>query len=239
MSKFLSGVSAPFKGASFILARDELKKQTLFPIILTILVLFAGIFSGLYFSSDIISLAFGRWMAAGGGFVSTVLNIVGYLLITVFVFLFSYLFATIISVPFNSILAEKVLKILGILPPQRQGVAQHTSKFVKMLWASIIKSFVVTALAVVMFAGSFIPGVSLVVLFGGLMLLAFDCIDYSLEVLELTFKERVIFFRKHIAEISGFAVALGLIFLVPFVNFLLLPVAVAGGSILVGKNVKK
>lgn len=234
MNKFLLGMSAPFQGARMILAHRELKRQAFLPILLTVIVLFAGIFFGFYFAPDIFSWVFKGMDLDNHGFVMTVLTVLGYISIVLFIFLFSYFFAAVVSVPFNSVLAEKTLRIIGISKPGVQG-------FFKMLKVSLVKSVVFGLLVLFMFIFSFIPGLSLIVLYAGLMLLAFDCMDYSLEVLEMNFKERMGFLRSHVAEISGFAVVLGLIFLVPFVNFLLLPVAVTGGAYLVGniKNVKK
>lgn len=241
MNSFLLGVISPAKGLGIILSNSELKKMALIPVVATILSLFVGIFVGFSYSAEIVSLVFGRWIDPSGGMINAVFNLAGYILITIVVFMLSYLVASLISIPFNSIIAEKTLAQIGALTIKPETLSEKTIKFLKMLRVSVLKAVVVLFLVSFVFIGSFLPGISIIAIYLGLLLLAFDCVDYSLEIYEMSLKDRFSFLRQHISALSGFALTLGVVFLIPFFNFLLLPVAVSGGAYLVGqvKNAKQ
>ena len=84
-----------------------------------------------------------------------------------------------------------------------------------------------------MFLGTFIPVVSVFFAFIAFLLIAYDCSDVVFEVKEWNLKARTNFFRKNIWEFSGFAMAIGLTFLVPLLNFILLPGFILGSAYLV------
>jgi uncharacterized protein involved in cysteine biosynthesis len=90
----------------------------------------------------------------------------------------------------------------------------------------------------VLFVFTFIPIFSTLAGICFLMLAAADISDYALEVLELKLSQRVRFFLDHFAVFLGFGMTMGVVFLIPGLNFFLLPASVAGASELVSRLAK-
>jgi uncharacterized protein involved in cysteine biosynthesis len=68
-----------------------------------------------------------------------------------------------------------------------------------------------------------------------LILIGYDVTDYALEALQWSWERRVKFFRENFPAFIGLGAALGLVFLIPGLNFFLLPASVAGAAELVRK----
>jgi uncharacterized protein involved in cysteine biosynthesis len=99
-----------------------------------------------------------------------------------------------------------------------------------MFGVSVLRGFLFGLLGAVLFVFSFVPGLGLLTGFCFLVLVAFDICDYALEALQMNLSERIYFFRRHIAVMVGLGAIMGLVFLVPGLNFFLFPAAVAGAA---------
>ena len=74
----------------------------------------------------------------------------------------------------------------------------------------------------------FIPGVGLLASFCAAFLVAWDLYDYPNARKGLSFKERLSYMRRDWAAIAG----LGMWFMIPFIQFIIVPVAVVGGTMI-------
>jgi uncharacterized protein involved in cysteine biosynthesis len=141
-----------------------------------------------------------------------------------------------IASPFNSLLAEKSLVYFGA----REESAFDTKKWLKttltMAAVGMIRSAILLLLGVALFVLSFVPVLHIPILFIGFFIISTDCLDYSLESLELNLRERFRYYSKHFMQISGFATGLGLTFLVPGLSFFLMPAAVVGAAHMAAEN---
>lgn len=149
-----------------------------------------------------------------------------------------FLLAMLIASPFHAVLAERSLIALTVLKNEPFQFMRWLRSTVHMIVVSVLKVLIFTVVGLALFVLSFIPLVNFVAGFGFLLVITFDCTDFSFEALQMGLRARLRYFFSNFMRFSGFAAALGLVFLVPGFNFLLMPVAVVGGSDLVSRKQK-
>lgn len=146
-----------------------------------------------------------------------------------------FLVATVVAAPFNSLLAEETLRHLGRIDDQSFSMGRWIRVSTKMMMVALIKAMIFAVIGLVLFVMSFIPGVNLVAAFIACMIIAFDNIDYSLELFEWNLNQRFQFYRTNIIEFSGAAAFIALTVLLPGLTLLLLPAAVVGSAEMAGR----
>lgn len=230
MRKFSLGIKSLFVGFSYIKKHRDIKKLSLIPFGIDVLLLFVAL--GLSFSyipelvAQFIPAATGFWMETFG----IIVKIISSLLALSVFFLLLMIVANIICIPFFALLAEKVLLIDNFLPQKKLNTKEWIRFNISMLKVGLLKSVVLLFVAVFCFVLSFIPVLSLLASYVGFIIISFDCTDYALELKELGLKERFEFLKKHLAFYMGSGLVIGLSCFIPGLNFLLLPIFVIGGS---------
>ena len=140
------------------------------------------------------------------------------------------LLAKLVAAPLFALLAEKVLDERGAIAAKRFQLIPWMKSSFRMFGISLAKLITFGSVGILLFFLSIIPGLGLFTGFGFLLLVAYDITDSTFEAYEMSFAERWAFFRSHFSYFSGLALALGLAFLVPGLNFVLLPIAIAGSA---------
>lgn len=143
--------------------------------------------------------------------------------------------ANLVGAPFNGFLAERVARHLGVPAP-----AASTQTVLQQMWTDIRQEFRklgyflgrAAALAILSLILIFIPGVNALVpvlwfLFGAWML-ALEYSDFHLANLGYTFDEEKRLLAQNRWSALGFGAAATGATLIPIVNFLVMPAAVAG-----------
>jgi CysZ protein len=139
-----------------------------------------------------------------------------------------FLFTRLVAAPFYSILAEKTLVELSVIKEERFRLVPWLALTTKMFTVSLIRAIVFGIIGALLLLLSFIPGLGIATGIGFLMLAAYDVADYALEAMQLGFRDRIGFFRRHLIAFFGFGLVMGLVFLIPGLNFFLLPASVVG-----------
>ncbi|HEX7047212.1 MAG TPA: sulfate transporter CysZ [Gammaproteobacteria bacterium] len=149
------------------------------------------------------------------------------------------LLANLIASPFNGFLAERVARRLGVENPELAArpiatqmlddIRQELRKLVYFLGRAAL-------LALLSFVLLFIPLVNAVIpllWFGfGAWMLALEYSDFHLANQGWRFEEERQLLRKNLGASLGFGAAAALATLIPVVNFLVMPAAVAGATAL-------
>lgn len=163
------------------------------------------------------------------------------LLILIVFFSFSII-ANILAAPFNGLLAEAVeTKLLGQTPPSLswQEIAKDAPK---LIWNEIRKLMYVLLWMVPLFILSWIPVLNIIapvlwIAFSSWML-AIDYHDYPMGNHQLKFPEQRALLKQKRSLALGFGLATLGATMIPFVNFLVIPAAVAGATALYLDNLK-
>ena len=149
------------------------------------------------------------------------------------------LLANLLASPFNGFLAERVARHLGVEPPSGPEPPLLTQ-----MWTDVKQEFRKLAyflgraagLALLSLVLLFIPLVNALIpilwfLFGAWML-ALEYSDFHLANQGYRFDEERRLLRSNLGTSLGFGAAAALATLIPFVNFLVMPAAVAGATAL-------
>ncbi|MGZ3724074.1 MAG: EI24 domain-containing protein [Bdellovibrionales bacterium] len=145
----------------------------------------------------------------------------------------TYISQSLIAVPFYSFLADRTLGQLGKKPDDSRMWKEWVKHTFRMIRASILKFILLLVVGVILFVFSFLPVFNIFTLTCALMILALDCMDYSLEAFGMGFRRRVTYYRRNWAQWLGMALGLGLTLLLPGLTLLIIPGAVVGAAIIV------
>ncbi|MCB0384592.1 MAG: EI24 domain-containing protein [Bdellovibrionales bacterium] len=221
-------------GMRLIRDNPDLRKWAVIPFLIDLALVVAGFLGG--------SVLLPGWVASGVAWVipattGWIFSIFYYPVLFFFWLVFLvvwvyviYLVASVIAAPFNAILAERTLMKLGMITDRPFNMAKWTATSIKMMTTALIKAGVFLTLGIFIFALSFVPVLNILSSFMALMVMSFDSLDYSYEILELNLRERLRAFKYIFPEATGMAGALAVTLLLPGLTLLMMPAAVVGGA---------
>lgn len=227
--RFWNGFRFIIEGIRFIADNPKVRKWALLPLILAGFVFIAGIYGFFAYApglSEKLVDYFFNLESEISAMIATVVAVLIFIVFIVLQFYLTYLFTSLISAPFHTVLADETLK--------KQGLSNTAGFTLSALMGAVMKAVVLGLLGLTLLIGSFlIPGVNVVSTFFLFFMIAYDSADYSLESLGYSVKERLGFVRQNFAEFCGMASFVGLTLFIPGLILLLMPAAVSGSAILV------
>ncbi len=227
----------PFCGARYLLhgikllLRPGLRRYVILPLLINILVFSLLIWVGISQFTDLLN-----WMLPQDSWLSYLefllwpLFAVAAILVTFYSFT---ILANLFAAPFNGLLAERVeLMLTGKLP------ANSEQSFVRSVWPALrselikLAYFLLRALPLLLLF--VVPGVNLIApilwfLFG-VWYLALEYADYPMANSGLAFKDQRLQMKQVRLAAIGFGGSLTLLMMVPVLNFVAMPAAVAGAT---------
>lgn len=245
--KFIWGLLSPISGVALILESKRVRRLAIVPFILTILVFVVGLATGLPFitglvapfTENIVSFVASLFgMKPSSDFavaLSWLLPVLIWPSLALALLYVLILLTRVVAAPFYSMLAERVLIERAGLEGGKFQLIPWARLTFRMTGVSVIKAFLFSIVALVLTVLSFIPGVGVITGFGFVLLIAYDISDYALEARQLGLSDRLAFFRRHFFAFLGLGLGLSLVFLIPGLNFFLLPASVVGAADLVRK----
>lgn len=232
MSEFFLGLAFWVRGWATLLHRPKLLALALVPVFSSIVltgVLVIGVILRLpqwaRYLTGFVQEAAPLWVQAAL-YYSIVLG-AGFLVIMSFTYV-AYLIHALIASPFYSIIAERIL-----LEPGADEKANWRDR-VRLSWGlfkiTLLKAVLYLFLGAVLFLMSFFPGLNAAALFCAWALVAYDCLDFSFEILGLSWRERLRrLFEKRILWM-GMSFGLALTLLIPGLTLLVIPGAIVGAA---------
>jgi CysZ protein len=161
-----------------------------------------------------------------------------FIILIIFVVFYTFtLIANILSAPFNSILAERVEARLNGLPiPEFAGYNSIPALITRTFKSELSKLWYLAKWGILLVIVTLIPVVNLIApiawtLFGAWML-AIEYADYPMGNHNLFFQEQKAALQRNLPEAMGFGWLLSLMTSIPVLNFLAMPVGVAGATAL-------
>lgn len=227
----------PLAGAGYLIegirliARPGLRRFVVAPLAINILIFSLAIFAGLRLFEHWIGGLEARlpgWL----GWLEWVLWPLFVLVLLVVVFNGFALVANLIAAPFNSLLAEKVERLLTGHPlDQGSSLATVMSEILPILFDEAKKLLYTFALAIPFLVLLFVPVIGQVLWFVYVAwILTLQYADYPMGNHGLTFREM----RRRLGRQPGLSLSFGasatVLSMLPLVNFILMPSAVAGAT---------
>ena len=230
MSDFKKGFSFWWRGWGYILTHPGLLATALLPALLALgfavgFIWIMWTYLGLWVQQLITAV-----LGAGTGLWYSLayypLLLGGGLVVFLSALYVSFLLHAFLAVPFYSMLAEKTLRQLGL--PTQSG----WSSLWRMFRVSAIKALLLLIMGVFLFVLSFVPVLNVAAMLMALMVMAFDCVDYSFECLGYGLSRRLSYLVRERNQWLGMATALALTLLLPGLTLLITPGAVVGGALI-------
>lgn len=235
-----SGIRYFFTGFTLLL-KPGIKRYVVIPLFINISVFSLGLWLGIQWFERFLDRVLPSWLS-WAEFLLWPLFAVSYFVIVFYTFA---LLVNVIAAPFNGLLAEKIEHFLSGEP--LQGSKQDTIKLLKelpgMIGNEISKLLYLLLRSLPLLILFLIPGVNLVApiawfLFSAWML-CLEYLDYPCGNHSISFKEtRVLASKQKIRSLSFGAVTTGFTS-IPLINFIVMPVAVAGATAMYLDTFKK
>ncbi len=241
LSACISGLSMPFRALRILFQYKGLKRFALLPLlanaVLYALVIMLGFYLIHAWNPQVGPWAFwgGAWMA---GSLNWSFNVLKWVMGIPLIFIACYFSFTsigmILTSPLNDILSDRVQRSLCKPPLDgKLGLRLTASIFLKSLKEStwlVIKQMVATVLVLpfllIPLVG-FLPLLFVTAYFSGL-----GFMDASLARNNLCGRHKAVITKKHYWEIFGMGLAMELLFYIPFVGLLIMPLGVTAGTLL-------
>jgi CysZ protein len=238
VASFLQGFWAPLRGMGFLWRNRALWKYVWIPILINVFV-FLGL-GGVFVTQfpDLIQLLLPSGDAWYWAVLGVLLWILGSALLLLFFFMAFTLVGTAIAGPFNDLLSERVEAVTtGVPGSPSPPLAKQIGGVGRSVLESLKHLAFYLAGALLLLLWNLIPGVGTVVyaVTGGvwtLLFLALEFGDHYLGRHWSRFRARWGCIWSHRWASLGFGAASALMLLVPLLNLLFIPAAVAGGTLL-------
>jgi len=229
---FAAGIGYFFRGAAVVASRPRYWHYVLVPFVLNVALFGVATYFALdWFVGVMDGLLEGSTYWAWAWYVLVVL-FVG--LVAAATFFGFALVGTLVAIPFSDFLSERLEAetVAGYREPPFawRRMARETARAV---WEALKLVVVQLVIMVGLVAIGYVPVVGLVVGLGGFAALAaVDFLDVIWARKLYGLGEKASFAWRYKARLLGFGVAMFAVLLVPVVNFLFIPVGVAGGTLL-------
>lgn len=228
-SLFVIGFKLPFKAGKLILQHKKLLIFSLIPIAITAII-YIYIIANLQNWIDLnLQELFVHWGLDKTGWVLSFLTFFMRILLLIASALTFSLTATIVASPFNDFLSEFTEKIYY----KDQLQTLNFSWSFKLLWIDLIKTFAVVITSILAFILSWIPIVNIFIIGLSFLLLCFQFVSYSFTRRGFGTVNEIGFIWKNLFTSLGFGFALAILFSIPLISILILPLAVVGGTLFV------
>lgn len=230
---FFRAMGAPWKGLWFVMRTPAAWPFAMVPLLVGTLIVVGLSSLGL----GLLVPKMGEIVPSGTSWWHTPLRVFVQILAALGVLVLALLSGSLLAQPVSGPALERIVRLrereLGL--PARPATSFWTDMGRNLRGAAIglVGVAIVAALTIVDFA---IPGSTIVVLPIKILVSAFfvswDLLDYPLSVRNQGMRERLRWIGAHVPEVMGFGLSLAVVFIVPCMQLLLLPGAVAGATAL-------
>lgn len=238
---FFTGLKIPFRGARLVyVEHPDLVRFWLVPILVTIAALVMSVAAVFHYDDALVSAVWSAptesesWDGWLLGVAHTAFGWLIDLLLLLLALLVTLLVSSLVAAPFNARLAEVIDERLTGTAPPPFALGRVLTDLVRTAVIEITFAFLNVVLFV---AGLALPVAGPVLFVVGMIAWALyfgvAYVDVPLASRGLSLSDRLGFIVKHPMAMLGFGTGVGLFLMVPLINLLFMPAAVAGGVLLV------
>lgn len=249
----IAGATYPLRGLLIFFRHPKLITYLIFPLLINIIVgiglyvglllpglnVIGGIFDDFDRRFDTLIASLPAWL----NFLNVIDDILGYvvqiILIGLLLLVIGFLlvqFGVILGSPFYGQLSEQLEKLkTGKLPEPPQGILAMVADIWRAILFEVKKLAILAVIGLPLLLLNFIPGGSLIATIGGIALAAIvvclDFLDGPLERRRLRFRDKLKVIRNSFPASATFGLVCQALITIPLLNFLAIPVCVAGGTL--------
>jgi uncharacterized protein involved in cysteine biosynthesis len=241
MTRIASGFSIYFRGMKLWATQRELLRLSAIPFFIDLVCLALGFYFTITRLPGVVAKivhAPELWYQYVFYYLVLLITSLSLFFIVIFVV---FIFANLLTFPFNDLLAERTLRILSAFPEGETNNGRLRSwlrKSVTNSSAMAKKTLILLIVGGVMMVSTLLPGLGFLAALVGVFLMAFDRVDSSFDHFQWPLRRRIDFVKEHFLEMIGFAGALGLTTAIPVINILVMSGSVVAGATLVAHLTK-
>lgn len=241
---FWRGFTFPFRGAKFVYRQyPKLIRFWGFPILITLAVLCAVVGFSVAYSDNLVNA---MWEPPTGEGVGATLGRVAHFFLEIVTLallvgvgaVLTALLSSVFAAPFNDSLSEAVEQLASGVEMPRLSFGMQLKSAARGVMGELAKFALYGSVMAPLFVLSFfVPGLggiaySIVGYWLTAVYFAIDYVDWPASRRNQGFRYRLSMVRRHGAAMLGFGCGVWLLLIIPFVNLLFMPAAVAGGTLL-------
>ena len=239
MSKFMQGMSYIPKSFNVFIKNPSMRIYPIIPILVTFVVFVFGIYFGFGFLNDLFNEH--TSLEENASWWAMVLSVIWTVVLLGTLFISSgYLFVMVTKIfaaPFNDLLSEKVELIYNPDYAEPEHPFQH---FIATIYPTVMEEIKKVSLILlgymIVFLTFIIPGINIIspilyVLYS-ILVISIDFVDYPLARRFYTIEQKKTFIKENSLQLYGLGTALFLLFMVPFMQLFIIPIAVVSGTLL-------
>ncbi len=231
---FLFGFTLPFQSFGLIVRRPKLLAWSIIPILITVffyVYLIAYVQSG---AAQILSNALAsHGINPEGWFAHLVIFLIKILAFIISIITFSFV-SSAVACPFNDFLAEASEGYTS--PPLARIPSQGWLQKGRLIALDLFKTGIATALNLIALLVSWIPLINILALIATFLIISFQFLSYPQTRRGQGVREGALFIVRNFFACVGFGASVSLLFAIPILSSLSLPLAVVGGTLLFAKS---
>lgn len=160
-----------------------------------------------------------------------IINVVFKFLVILVLTYFSFIFVQLVSIPFYSLICERILFKRGVFPDRPFRISTWIRVTLRMFMVSLIRMMIFLTLWILVFIISLIPGLQFLGIYYSGLMMAMDSLDYTVEIYEMTLGRRIRLYFENFSYFTAVSFVLIPFLFVPGLILLLLPITVVGMSV--------
>ncbi len=231
------GIIAIFQGWKLCLFNPHIRKLAIWPWGIGTMTSFICLLGAWYLHRPILENIISSPVGILNSFLYGLLWFLLVLVLLIATMVISFIVVMIFAGAFQSSIASEVLRLSEISWDEKANQASSIVKEMSTsLFSELFKLLWLGPIGVILLIIGFFPILAPLAFVGGAWLIAYQFLDVVLEVLGIRVSRRLLFALKNWPQLIAFGITLIAICLLPFVAFLIPPVAVAGAAWLLGRT---
>jgi CysZ protein len=230
---FWYGLTLPWKALRLILGQPMLMLWSLLPILVTFILYYYVIGALTSAAQAFITAWFVDWGLDPHGWIVLGLQFVSKLILLLVAALTFAFVSSVVASPFNDLLAEKAEQFSRPpLPPVSNATLEQQLRLIRI---DLVKGLAAGAASLAALLVCWIPLVNLATFFVAFLLVSFQYLSYPQTRRGLGIRDGVRFLWRHTYACVGFGATVSVLFAMPIVSSIALPIAVVGGTLLAAR----
>jgi CysZ protein len=226
---FLSGLQTYWKGVRWLKKHPKLFSLLFIPWVIGIILVVSAFYFFLAYSDSIVeTILYTPGTAWWSGVLHSIATFFLYITVFILALVLGVLSANVVAAPIYEVVSVELER--DLMGGQVREISLLES--IKLIPEEMKKLLFI---AVISIAAILVPGLNVLAAFISAFLIGWDFYDYPLARRGLKLNERLAFMRPDVFRITG----LGMWLIIPFIQVLLLPLAVVGGSMLCLESIQK
>lgn len=235
---FYNGLTCFPKGVWEILTDLKILMYSLIPMILGLVITYFSFYYGWDYTQDFVNLVLKKYLP---GWISEknyiykslfwILDIFTKFIFSIVLIYISFILVQLISIPFYSLICERVLVKRNVFPKRNFEFGTWFRLYLRLLIISIFRMIILLILGVFVFLISFIPGLQILTLIFTGYVMSLDCLDYTLEIYEVSLSRRFYIYFTEVGFFMGMSVILLPTLFIPGLTLIFLPITVVGSAV--------